>query len=566
MNITDLLRRYSVAILLIILAITFLPWLGMTPFNTKGEPREAIVAVSMLQQGDWILPKSFGCDIPYKPPFLAWCIAALSLLTGGVTEYTSRLPSALAAIAMAIATYRFFSIHTGSKRKGGMTALILISSIEVWRAASACRVDMVLTACMVGAIYSLYNYRHNGFKGMPWTAILLMSMGMLTKGPVAILLPCLCLGIYGLLRGDRFWNLFGRMTAAALMSLIAPIAWYIAAYHIGGENFWNLVYDENFGRFTGTMSYESHVKPMWYNFVTVITGMLPYTLLALLALGTCRFLSVRHYTWIKDGWTRLRRLHPATLYTVVCTTVIFVFYCIPRSKRSVYLLPIYPMLAYGITLLVLRIANGRQLARRILKTYCGIIASLAIIAPAILVYSRFSGSMPFIHGNMAITLTSTASTPLAWLLIATSIACGFQTLHLIMCRKPLYCFNAAIITTLTMLWTASGAVIPHIMEAKSDNKTAYRINEMIPADAPLYSFVNVDMLRYYTINFYLDDRVRIANPDMPAQGYIIVGQEDMEVLKELPWMQQATFTPILDSGHKSCDRAQIIRLYHYSKP
>lgn len=69
MNITDLLRRYSVAILLIILAITFLPWLGMTPFNTKGEPREAIVAVSMLQQGDWIYPKVLGATYPTNRRF-----------------------------------------------------------------------------------------------------------------------------------------------------------------------------------------------------------------------------------------------------------------------------------------------------------------------------------------------------------------------------------------------------------------------------------------------------------------------------------------------------------------
>lgn len=41
---------------------------ALIPFNTKGEPREAIVALSMLMSGDWVLPVSFGSDIPYKPP------------------------------------------------------------------------------------------------------------------------------------------------------------------------------------------------------------------------------------------------------------------------------------------------------------------------------------------------------------------------------------------------------------------------------------------------------------------------------------------------------------------
>lgn len=112
MNITDILRRHSTLIVLILLSLTFLPWLGMSLFNTKGEPREAIVAVSMLQSGNWILPESFGGDIPYKPPFLAWCIAVISLITGGVTEFSSRLPSAIAVIAMGVATYKFFKRHS----------------------------------------------------------------------------------------------------------------------------------------------------------------------------------------------------------------------------------------------------------------------------------------------------------------------------------------------------------------------------------------------------------------------------------------------------------------------
>ncbi len=40
----------------------------------------------MLMSGDWVLPVSFGADIPYKPPFLAWMIAMLSLPFGSVSE------------------------------------------------------------------------------------------------------------------------------------------------------------------------------------------------------------------------------------------------------------------------------------------------------------------------------------------------------------------------------------------------------------------------------------------------------------------------------------------------
>ncbi|MDE6397033.1 MAG: hypothetical protein K2K84_07165, partial [Muribaculaceae bacterium] len=48
----------------IIVSILFIPWLGESLFYSKGEPREAIVAVSMIESGDWILPVSYGEDIP----------------------------------------------------------------------------------------------------------------------------------------------------------------------------------------------------------------------------------------------------------------------------------------------------------------------------------------------------------------------------------------------------------------------------------------------------------------------------------------------------------------------
>ena len=43
-------------------------FLGESLFNTRGEPREAVVALSMLQDGNWILPVNNGVDMAYKPP------------------------------------------------------------------------------------------------------------------------------------------------------------------------------------------------------------------------------------------------------------------------------------------------------------------------------------------------------------------------------------------------------------------------------------------------------------------------------------------------------------------
>ena len=247
--------------LLAICVLVMIPFLGLADFNTKGEPREAVVAYSILDSGNWILPTNNGGEMPYKPPFFHWCIAALSLLNGGVVnEFTSRLPSAIALIALTVWTYVFVAKRR-DQSTALATALITFTTFELHRAGANCRVDMVLTAATVGAIFSLFTWWERGMKGVPWIAILLMSVGTLTKGPVGTLIPCLVAGIFLLLRGVNFFRAFFSLTGWALLSLVLPLAWYAAAYGQGGQEFLDLVMEENFGRMTSTMSCTTIIWP-----------------------------------------------------------------------------------------------------------------------------------------------------------------------------------------------------------------------------------------------------------------------------------------------------------------
>ena len=110
-------------------------FLGQTFFNTRGEPREAVVALSMLQQGNWVLPVNNGVELAFKPPFFHWCIAAISAVAGTVNEYTSRMPSALALSAMVLVGYVFYAKRRGAE-VAFMAALLTLTNFEVHRAGS----------------------------------------------------------------------------------------------------------------------------------------------------------------------------------------------------------------------------------------------------------------------------------------------------------------------------------------------------------------------------------------------------------------------------------------------
>ena len=126
-------------LLFIISISTLLPILGLTHFHTKGEPREAIVAVSMLEDGNWILPRNNGGDIAYKPPMYHWLTALGSMIfnRGDVNEYTSRLPSALAAIIIASTMFLFYSRRSGNYNTAFLSAILFLSAFEVHRSATA---------------------------------------------------------------------------------------------------------------------------------------------------------------------------------------------------------------------------------------------------------------------------------------------------------------------------------------------------------------------------------------------------------------------------------------------
>ena len=195
-------KNILLGLLFIISISTLLPILGLTHFHTKGEPREAIVAVSMLQDGNWILPRNNGGDIAYKPPMYHWITALGSAIfnEGEVNEYTSRLPSALATIIIASMMFLFYARREGNFNTAFLSAILFLSAFEVHRAATAARVDMVLTVFIVLALFQLYRWYEKGLKGVPLWAILFMSGATLTKGPVGIVLPCLVTGVFLLLR------------------------------------------------------------------------------------------------------------------------------------------------------------------------------------------------------------------------------------------------------------------------------------------------------------------------------------------------------------------------------
>ncbi|MDE6352479.1 MAG: glycosyltransferase family 39 protein [Muribaculaceae bacterium] len=558
-NSISIARRYTFSVLILLLLITFIPFLGETYFNTKGEPREALVAVDMLQTGNWILPIGNSTDMPYKPPMLAWCIAILSFINGFVvTEFVSRLPSALAMIAMGLVVYQYTRRSTGQTTTAFFTVLVLATMFEVHRAATNCRVDMLLTAFMVIAIYRMTLCPKVTKRFIDIPSILLLSGAVLTKGPVGMVIPCAIAWIVMLVRHQNTVRATISMVVTGILSLIIPALWYYAAYKQGGAEFLDLVIEENFGRMTGTMSYESHVNPWWYNILTILAGMLPYTLLFLSAPFIIKYSELKK-SKIKEWWHQLSDIDQVM---IVSALFIFIFYCIPASKRSVYLLPMYPMLAYGVVRYIHILINRPA----ILKSFAGLLASLPFILIVAFIAIKIKG--PFGTNSTLLATQGIFDASFTFKGVLTtiiSIAAGVITWKYILKYDALQSIRSAIITLLTVFWSYSAFYQPTILNPKSDRAIVVELVNMYAHQKMAPCWIEPgSMMRMYTINYYLRNKLERVEKPQGETGQLIVAACDYPRLLEM-FDKEYRFFVIRDFKHRSCDFKSNIYVVNYQK-
>ena len=550
-------------------------FLGQTYFHTRGEPREAVVALSMLQQGNWVLPVNNGVELAFKPPFFHWCIAAVSSVVGTVNEYTARVPSALALSAMVLVGYVFYAKRRGAE-VAFLAALLTLTNFEVHRAGVACRVDMVLTAMMVIALYQFYKWGEKGLKGIPWIGILCLSAAALTKGPVGLALPCVVPAVFLWIRGTKFVRVFFSFLMVAVLACILPAVWYWAAYQQGGERFLGLVLEENVYRLMGKMTYASHENPAWYNVVTVVAGYVPYTLLVLISLFFLHYRkpALRPQVWWSRFKDYIRKMDDVRLYSLLAIVIIFVFYCIPKSKRSVYLLPIYPFIAYFLAEFVIFLRHRHLNALRIFGSTLSVLAVLLLsvfgaVRMGWIPESLFSGR----HAaeNVAY-MRALENVPLAFLsVVLVLLPVGAAVWYFRTQRRNAAdngIIYACIGVVFTIFMALDGFFFFLVLNVKSDKAVAGEVRRIVP-EGRLYSFrtdvVPNNRMHPFTVNFYLGDRmVPFDCFDPGKEGYVFMG-EDMEEAFVERYGEEYALEDVYDSRHRSCDDKRYNHLYRFRR-
>jgi 4-amino-4-deoxy-L-arabinose transferase-like glycosyltransferase len=376
--------RWQVAAAAVVLATAalMLHSLGAAEVCTANEAIEGIFVQQMVEHGVLLFPLENGSAPMYKPPLFHWTATALARIGGvrKVTAFNLRLPSALYAIAGVALTIAFAWTPLGES--GAVLAgLILAGSYQYVSEGRVGRVDMTLcffeTFAMMSCLWMLpaTSGDKSAASAAADTALryqfaLALGLGVLAKGPVAIILPLGTIVLFLLREGrlDELWDLF--TPGSLFTALVLSLGWYVACavarrYGFLGRQLAN----ENFGRFFGALGF---MAP-WYYLKPLLLNSVPLSLLVPFAAAAAlrRPAIAARPAPTSDARELRARFIARGLATFWLLTV--VFFTIAAYKRRAYLLPLWPssafLLAWGAGEIARRSRWGR-VARGAMVALC----------------------------------------------------------------------------------------------------------------------------------------------------------------------------------------------------
>ena len=202
-----------------------------------------------------------------------------------MNAFTSRIPSAIAAICVLIMIFRWSKKETDSidiEIKGVITVFVLLTSFLFFFEARMAQIDMVMCFFITGAMIEGFKLvSENGRSYLPMA--IFMGLGTITKGPIAFLLPMGSCATYLVLNKIRWKKIPWQ---ALLLSLIIPIIWLRFVLLEDPQNdplnyLQIILYKQNIVRYANSWH---HNQPFYFFLITFLHDFLPWTPFFLIAM------------------------------------------------------------------------------------------------------------------------------------------------------------------------------------------------------------------------------------------------------------------------------------------
>jgi 4-amino-4-deoxy-L-arabinose transferase-like glycosyltransferase len=352
----------------------------------------------MMRSGDHLHLYDRGHDYLDKPPLLFW-LSSASMRVCGVNNLGYKLPSILMALLALYATYRLGK-RLYDESTGRLSALVLATCQGMFLMTNDVRCDTVLMSWVVTAIWLMSEWLARRKVTYLLAASACIALSMMTKGPIALMVPVFCFGTDLILK--RQWkdliNPWYIVCIALIGVLLLPMS--IGLYQqfdlhpekvvngqAGTSGLRFFYWSQSFGRITGESPWKNGAD-MSFLLVNMLWSFLPWILLFLpaLVINVTRLIRERLRLQAGQEWV---------------TTGGFILTYIVLGK-SAYQLPHYIFVVFPLA----AIMTGKLLNDLISGSYPGLkrviypiltaLSGLLLVAALVLMVASFAAPAVFV--------------------------------------------------------------------------------------------------------------------------------------------------------------------------
>jgi len=370
------------------------PLLGGDGLGLVGadEPRYAQIAHEMLGHFDsahTIKDRLSACVTPYlyghpwlEKPALYYWRAMFVFQEFGVHDWAARLPSTSFAFMMVALIY----LHMRRFRPGGHldAALITVACAGMMGFSRGASTDMQLAAPLAIGLLGWYAWYETDSKFWLFDIYFFTGVATLAKGPVAPFLALVIVTAFSALRRD--WSLLRRSIwwPGIVLYFAMVLPWFIAVQHQNPTFFREFFLEHNLERFA-TNKYQ-HSQPFWYYLVVVLLATMPWTVIAIRALGDGIQTSLCEWKIRRSSLCKPCAGLPGDAFPeflVLWAIIPILFFSFSKSKLPGYILPSIPPITILTGDYLFRCRN-KGLSRLVLighAVLCGIMTLFALLLP-----------------------------------------------------------------------------------------------------------------------------------------------------------------------------------------
>jgi 4-amino-4-deoxy-L-arabinose transferase-like glycosyltransferase len=326
---SDFRRYFPYALILAAYAAGM--WLDVMEIDAA---QYASMGRNMMRSGDYLHLYDHRHGYLDKPPLVFW-MSALSFKLFGVSNWAYKLPSVLFSLLAIYGTQRLGSLlHT--RAIGALAGLILASTQAFFLMNNDVKTDMYLIGPMMMGIWLLAEWARGGRLRMLLLGSIFLGVGMLAKGPLALIAPVMAIGSDVLLRRDwamlRKWGWLLVIPIALLVTTPFLIGQY-QQYGTHGIRFF--LWTQSFGRVTGQSEWSNNATAFFFVH-SFAWSFLPWTAIFLRGLvHQCSLI-------VRSGLILPKRSEGISIAGFL---LVFVALCFSKFKLPHYIFVTYPFAA-----------------------------------------------------------------------------------------------------------------------------------------------------------------------------------------------------------------------------